>query len=107
MSNNLLMAYLLSNICTNNYWNRTTIVEIIVGGWVVRSPGEDMKKVVHKLFVSTNNSLFKQIAICLNQTNSYLFEQRVVCLDKYIHCVSKRDTTQPPTIISTIVVRFQ
>jgi len=24
-----------------------------------------------------------------------------------IHCVSKKDTTQPPTIISTIVVRFQ
>ena len=29
------MAYLLSNICTKNYWNWTTIVEIIVGGWVV------------------------------------------------------------------------
>jgi len=29
------MAYLLSNICTKNYWNRTTIVEIIIGGWVV------------------------------------------------------------------------
>jgi len=31
------MAYVLSNIYTNNYWNRTTItiVEIIVGGWVV------------------------------------------------------------------------
>jgi len=29
------MAYLLSNNCTTNYWNRTTIVEIIVGGWVV------------------------------------------------------------------------
>jgi len=29
------MTYLLSNICTKNYWNRTTIVEIIVGGWVV------------------------------------------------------------------------
>jgi len=28
------MAYLVSNICTKNYWNRTTIVEIIVGGWV-------------------------------------------------------------------------
>jgi len=26
------MAYLLSNIFANNYWNRTTIVEIIVGG---------------------------------------------------------------------------
>jgi len=22
-------------MCTKNYWNRTTIVEIIVGGWVV------------------------------------------------------------------------
>jgi len=29
------MAYLLSNICTKNYWNRTTIVEIIVDDWVV------------------------------------------------------------------------
>jgi len=29
------MAYLLCNICTKNYWNPTTIVEIIVGGWVV------------------------------------------------------------------------
>jgi len=29
------MAYLLSNICAKNNWNRTTIVEIIVGGWVV------------------------------------------------------------------------
>ena len=28
------MAYLLSNICTKNYWNQTTIVEIIIGGWV-------------------------------------------------------------------------
>jgi len=29
------MAYLLSNIYTKNYWNPTTIVEIIVGVWVV------------------------------------------------------------------------
>jgi len=29
------MAYLLSNICAKNYWNRTTTVKIIVGGWVV------------------------------------------------------------------------
>jgi len=29
------MAYLLGNICTKNYSNRATIVEIIVGGWVV------------------------------------------------------------------------
>jgi len=29
------MAYLLSNICAENYWNPTTIVEIIVGGWAV------------------------------------------------------------------------
>jgi len=35
MSNHLSMAYLFSNICTKNYWNRTTIVEIIVGNWVV------------------------------------------------------------------------
>ena len=35
MSNHLLMAYFLNNICTKNYWKRTTIVEIIAGGWVV------------------------------------------------------------------------
>jgi len=29
------MAYLLSNICTKNYWNQTTISEIIIGGWMV------------------------------------------------------------------------
>ena len=29
------MTYLRSNIYTKNYWNRTTIVEIIVGDWVV------------------------------------------------------------------------
>jgi len=29
------MAYLLSNICTKNYWNQTTTVKIIVGGQVV------------------------------------------------------------------------
>jgi len=29
------MAYSLDNICTINYWNWKTIVEIIVGGWVV------------------------------------------------------------------------
>jgi len=30
------MTYLLlSNICTKNYWNRTTTVEIIVCDWVV------------------------------------------------------------------------
>jgi len=35
ISNQLSMAYLLRNTCTKNYWNRTTIVEIIIGGWVV------------------------------------------------------------------------
>jgi len=29
------MTYLLKNICTKNYWNQITTVEIIVGGWVV------------------------------------------------------------------------
>ena len=33
--NYLSTAYLLSNIYTKNYWNRKTIVEIIVGGWLV------------------------------------------------------------------------
>ena len=33
--NHLLMAYLLSNICTNSYWNRTTAVKLsLVVGWV-------------------------------------------------------------------------
>ena len=30
MLNHLSVAYLLSNICTKNYWNRTTTVEVIV-----------------------------------------------------------------------------
>ena len=29
------LTYLLSNICTKNYLNQATMVEIIVGGWVV------------------------------------------------------------------------
>jgi len=29
------MTHSLSNIRTKNYWNRTSIVKIIVGGWVV------------------------------------------------------------------------
>jgi len=33
--NFLLIAYLLSNICTKNYQSRATTVKIIVGGWVV------------------------------------------------------------------------
>ena len=33
--NHISMAHLLSNICTKNYLNRTTIVEIIVGSWMV------------------------------------------------------------------------
>ena len=35
ISNHLSMAYLLSDISAKNYCYRTTIVEIIVGGWVV------------------------------------------------------------------------
>jgi len=33
--NLLLMVYLLSNICTKNYWNPTAVVEIIISGWMV------------------------------------------------------------------------
>jgi len=33
--NHLLMAYLLTNNCTKNYWNHTVIVKDIVEGWVV------------------------------------------------------------------------
>jgi len=29
------MAYLLSNICTKNYWNWTITVKITVDGWMV------------------------------------------------------------------------
>jgi len=29
------MAYLLSNICTKNYWNWSTTVKIVIGDWVV------------------------------------------------------------------------
>jgi len=33
--NHLSMAHLLINMCTKNYWNWTTVVKIITGGWVV------------------------------------------------------------------------
>jgi len=33
--NHFSEAYLLSNICTKNYWNGITIAKIIIGGWVV------------------------------------------------------------------------
>jgi len=33
--NHLSIAHSLSNIRAKKYWNRTTTVEIIVGGWVV------------------------------------------------------------------------
>ena len=29
------MAYLLTNVCTNNYLNPTIIVAIIIRGWVI------------------------------------------------------------------------
>jgi len=35
ISDHFSMAYLLSNISAKNYCNPTTLVEIIVGGWVV------------------------------------------------------------------------
>jgi len=35
IKNHISMAYSLGNICTKNYWNRSTIVKIIIGGWVV------------------------------------------------------------------------
>jgi len=35
IKNQLSMAYSLSNICTKNFWNQTTIVETIIVGWVV------------------------------------------------------------------------
>jgi len=31
----LLIAYSCNNICTKNYWNRTTTVKIIIFGWMV------------------------------------------------------------------------
>jgi len=31
----LFDGHSLSNICTKNYWNQTTIVKITFGGWVV------------------------------------------------------------------------
>jgi len=29
------MAYLLIYYLTKNYWNLTTIVEIMIGGWII------------------------------------------------------------------------
>ena len=54
MSNHLSMAYLLGNICAKNYWNRTTIVEIIVGGWMVSFFGDTVYKTLTILFQETS-----------------------------------------------------
>ena len=51
ISNHLSMAYLLSNICTNNYWNRTTIVEITVGGWMVSFFEKQCSLILHFPFM--------------------------------------------------------
>jgi len=39
----LSMAYIFSNISTNNYWNWTTAVKIIIGDWVVYFVGTQCK----------------------------------------------------------------
>jgi len=39
--------------------------------------------------------------------NQWLGTTARIIAGSIIHCVSKKDTTQPPTIISTIVVGFQ
>jgi len=38
---------------------------------------------------------------------SHVVAQVCAVASARLHCVSKKDTTQPPSIISTIVVRFQ
>jgi len=59
----LSMAYLLSNICSKNYWNRKTIVEIIVGGWVVsffESQCRSSKSILKLLLASITTNVIRR-----------------------------------------------
>jgi len=77
------MAYLVNNICTKNYWNRTTIVEIIVGGWVVsffetqcifRKPKSIwILQTLFKYLFSTGIQIFEYSAIWL-QSLHYIYK---------------------------------
>jgi len=62
ISNDLLMAYLVSNICTENYCNRATIVEIIVGGCVVSLSETQCMYLSKQINICSNKEL-----ICLNK----------------------------------------
>jgi len=65
------MAYLLSNICTKNYWNQTAIVEIIVGGWVV-SFFETQSVVTNKLLISSVDQNLL-LTSCIVSTGRYSY----------------------------------
>jgi len=51
--NHLSMAYLFSNICTKYYWNSTTTVKIIVGGWVLYFLGDAVRVARYPVFDQT------------------------------------------------------
>jgi len=71
------MAYLLINNCTENYWNRTTTVKIIVGAWVVYFFCNTVQKCVAQPSVSPIG-LFVSYARCTDSCSK-------LCLDYWTY----------------------
>ena len=131
------MAHTLRNICTKKYWNRTIIVKIIVNGWMVYFLRHSVLKYKIKQDKSNYNQgfiasydiwpvngadLFSFLKGKdkgeLKKKGKYKLEKKEVSCKKQKEandkvntqstlCLKKNDTTQPPTIILTVVVRFQ
>ena len=63
------MAYLHGNICSRNYWNRTTTVNVIIKAWMVGLQGGPKKYgtiLLYALTLSNINKLTK-LHHCQNQ----------------------------------------
>jgi len=77
------MAYLLSNICTKNYWKWTTIIEIIFGGWVV------------SFFSETQCTVWHIIPLALSCSYMDIMEMTFLCFcivnSLWLPCVADAD----------------
>ena len=100
ISNHLLMAYLLSNISTKNYWNWTTIVEIIVGDLVVSFFWDT----VCKLF--QNSQILEQLQVNFIYFDRMICNYRMVIVRMHMHlriCISFRTRTRFCLCIMAVV----
>jgi len=65
------MAYLISNICTENYWNLTTTVKIIVGGWAVYFFGTQCCNITYCRWTDGNASKTVYLPVSLCSLSGY------------------------------------